>query len=112
MEQNSKIIDCDGVSKKYEKHLALQFSEIEKPVVFATILTSDDYWSRRYQDFIGVDCERFGIIHKAFISESDSSLEETIACCNGDPCIKGILLFYPLAERDKLLFLMGIRDSG
>jgi len=89
----AEFLACSEVAKQYQAKLAsAEFSNL----ALVTILTSEDYWSEKYQTLISKDCKRAGIRHTAYKADSDGPLEKRIAECNANPEVQGVLLFYPL----------------
>jgi len=71
------FLACSEVAQQYQDKLTSASG-----LGLATILTSDDHGSEKYQSFLGKDCDKVGMKHMPCKADSDEQLEEIIADCN------------------------------
>jgi len=89
-----EVINCSAVAEKYERRLAGIF--VSNRPTLATILSSSDEWSKKYQTFLEHDCKRLGVSPISLFCRSDGDLLQRVRECNDNPDVQGILVFYPL----------------
>lgn len=90
-------IECTAVAARYERVLRGQFGRVRNPTL-ATLLTSDDDGSVKYQQLLGRDCAALGVRHVPVSCQRDSDLSERIHEFNLSLQVHGMMVFYPLGR--------------